>query len=126
MVKLSGAISFRAELSAPWAIASRDSRQALIAVPNSKHLVLFHVVAAGPQSIEYSARHGFNYVGLGSAAMIRGAAEAYRRVWNTHRQDPGRLNAHVLEPKVGVSRQVGVANTDAEALAAARPPGRDE
>ena len=72
-----------------------------------------------PASIEYAARHGFNYVGLGSSPMLRAAADAYRVAWQAHRNDPGRLNAHVLEPKIGVSRQVVVAPTDAEARAAA-------
>jgi alkanesulfonate monooxygenase SsuD/methylene tetrahydromethanopterin reductase-like flavin-dependent oxidoreductase (luciferase family) len=68
-----------------------------------------------PQSIEYAARHGFNYVGLGSAEMLRGAIEAYRSVWERHRDDPGRLNGHVAEPKLGVNRQIVVADSDADA-----------
>jgi len=73
-----------------------------------------------PQSIDYAARHGFNYVGLGSAEMLRAAVAAYRQVWSQHRDDPGRLNGHVAEPKLGVNRQLVVADTDAEAQAIAR------
>jgi len=50
--------------------------------------------------------------------------EAYWQTWKAHRQDPGRLNGHVAEPKVGVLRQVVVADTDDEALAATRSAHR--
>lgn len=78
-----------------------------------------------PDSIEYAARHGYNFVGLGPAALVRQQVETYRQTWAAHRQEPDRLNGHVAEPKVGVLRQVFVANTDAEALAAARPAHGD-
>jgi alkanesulfonate monooxygenase SsuD/methylene tetrahydromethanopterin reductase-like flavin-dependent oxidoreductase (luciferase family) len=73
-----------------------------------------------PESVVYAARHGYNFVGLGPAAYVRQLGEAYRQTWAAHQQDPGRLNAHVAAPKVGVLRQVVVAETDAEAQAAAQ------
>jgi alkanesulfonate monooxygenase SsuD/methylene tetrahydromethanopterin reductase-like flavin-dependent oxidoreductase (luciferase family) len=73
-----------------------------------------------PESVQYAARHGFNFVGLGPAAAVREHVDAYRRTWEVHRHDPGRLNGHVTAPKVGILRQVVVAETDEEALAAAR------
>ncbi len=72
-----------------------------------------------PDSIEYAARHGFNFAGLGPAAVVRQQAGLYRKTWTAHRQDSNRLNGHVAEPKVGVVRQVFVADTDDEALKAA-------
>ena len=50
---------------------------------------------------------------------------AYWRTWELHRRDPGRLNGHVATPKVGVMRQVVVAETDEEALAITRPAHAD-
>ncbi|HEX9640243.1 MAG TPA: LLM class flavin-dependent oxidoreductase [Candidatus Krumholzibacteria bacterium] len=74
-----------------------------------------------PESIEYAARNGYNFVGLGPAALLGQQARAYWQTWKAHRHDAGRLNAHVPEPKVGALRQVLVADSDDEAVAIARP-----
>ena len=73
-----------------------------------------------PESVAYAARHGYHFVGLGPAAYVRQLVETYWQTWTAHQQEPGRLNGHVAAPKVGVLRQVVVAETDAEALAAAQ------
>ncbi len=78
-----------------------------------------------PDSVQYAARHGFNFVGLGPAAAVRELVETYRRTWQAHRDDPGRLNAHVAEPRLGVVRQVVVAETDDAALAITRSAHND-
>ncbi|MBO0884972.1 MAG: LLM class flavin-dependent oxidoreductase, partial [Mycobacterium sp.] len=52
-----------------------------------------------PDSIHYAARHGFNYVALGPAALVRQNVETYWKTWNEHRQEPNRLNGHVAAPK---------------------------
>lgn len=66
-------------------------------------------------SIERIAAQGFNFVGLGPAPRVRTLVDEYWRVWHEHRADPGRLNAHVAEPQVGISRHLLVADTDVEA-----------
>src|SRR5262249_4939485 len=73
-----------------------------------------------PESVMYAARHGCHFVSLGPAAGMRQLVEVYWQTWEAHRQAPDRLNGHVTTPKVGVVRQVFVADTDAEALVAAR------
>ncbi len=73
-----------------------------------------------PESVQYAARHGFNFVGLGPAAAVRALADTYRQTWEPHRHEPGRLSGHVVAPKIGIVRQIVVADTDAEALALAR------
>ena len=73
--------------------------------------------AQSPESVEYIARHGFNFVRLGPAALARQPVAKYWQTWTTHREDPGRLNAHVESPRVGIVRQVVVADTDEEAVA---------
>jgi alkanesulfonate monooxygenase SsuD/methylene tetrahydromethanopterin reductase-like flavin-dependent oxidoreductase (luciferase family) len=73
-----------------------------------------------PESVAYAARHGFHFVGLGPAALVRQHVDAYWQTWAAHQHDPGRLNGHVATPKVGILRQVYVADTDEEALAATR------
>jgi alkanesulfonate monooxygenase SsuD/methylene tetrahydromethanopterin reductase-like flavin-dependent oxidoreductase (luciferase family) len=75
---------------------------------------------SNPESVPYAARHGYNFVGVGPAGPVGQQVQTYWRVWNDHRNDPGRLNGHVAEPKVGVVRQVVVADTDDEAQAAAQ------
>jgi alkanesulfonate monooxygenase SsuD/methylene tetrahydromethanopterin reductase-like flavin-dependent oxidoreductase (luciferase family) len=73
-----------------------------------------------PESVLYAARHGYNFVGLGPAAHVRQHVDMYWQTWEAHRQESGRLNGHVAAPKVGILRQVCVADTGDEALAAAR------
>ena len=73
-----------------------------------------------PESVAYAARHGFHFVSLGPAAHVRQHVDLYWQTWEAHRQEPGRLNGHVAAPKVGIVRQVVVADTDAEALALTR------
>jgi alkanesulfonate monooxygenase SsuD/methylene tetrahydromethanopterin reductase-like flavin-dependent oxidoreductase (luciferase family) len=73
-----------------------------------------------PESVRYAARHGYHFVGLGPAAEVRQLVEVYWQTWEAYRQAPDRLNGHVAVPKVGGVRQVFVADTEAEALAATR------
>ena len=73
-----------------------------------------------PESVMYAARHGYHFVSLGPAAGVRQQVDVYWQTWEAHRQAPDRLNGHVAAPKVGIVRQVFVADTDAEALAATR------
>jgi alkanesulfonate monooxygenase SsuD/methylene tetrahydromethanopterin reductase-like flavin-dependent oxidoreductase (luciferase family) len=78
-----------------------------------------------PESVMYAARHGYHFVSLGPAAGVRQLVDIYWQTWKVHRQAPDRLNGHVAAPKVGVVRQVFVADTDAEALATTRAAHRD-
>lgn len=73
-----------------------------------------------PESVLYAARHGYHFVSLGPAAFVRQQVDMYRQTWETYRQAPDRLNGHVAAPKIGIVRQVYLAETDAAALAAAR------
>jgi alkanesulfonate monooxygenase SsuD/methylene tetrahydromethanopterin reductase-like flavin-dependent oxidoreductase (luciferase family) len=73
-----------------------------------------------PASVEWAARHGLHLMGLGPAAAWGANVELYRRTWAEHRDDPGRYNAHVDEPRIGLNRQVIVAETDAGAVELAR------
>src|SRR5207253_1530231 len=47
-VRLSGAVFFRAEFSAPWRVRSESSeRLASLILPRAKHVALFHYIAEG-------------------------------------------------------------------------------
>src|SRR5437773_6997572 len=72
------------------------------------------------ESVQWAAAQGMHMVGLGPAAAYRPFVETYRAAWTAHRNDPGRLNAHVATPRIGINRQVVIADTDAEAEAIAR------
>ena len=78
-----------------------------------------------PESVVYAAKHGYNFVSLGAAAQLRQNIDLYWETWEAHKHDQGRLNGHVAEPKVGALRQVFVADTYEEALAAARSAHAD-
>jgi len=69
-----------------------------------------------PESMNYVAENGFNYVGLGPARMVRENVDKYWSIRNNATPESRRLNPHVSEPKVGVNRQVVIAETDAEAF----------
>jgi alkanesulfonate monooxygenase SsuD/methylene tetrahydromethanopterin reductase-like flavin-dependent oxidoreductase (luciferase family) len=72
-----------------------------------------------PDSIPWIAEQGLNT--LFAFLMTRTGAdpgeqvERYRRIFEEHRDDPTRLNAHVGQPLYGNIRHIVVADTDAEA-----------
>jgi alkanesulfonate monooxygenase SsuD/methylene tetrahydromethanopterin reductase-like flavin-dependent oxidoreductase (luciferase family) len=68
------------------------------------------------ESFPFMSQHGFNT--LVHRVTAEGAAELYaeyRTQLEEHRNDPGRINAHVPQPKMGLVRLVHVADTDDEA-----------
>lgn len=75
---------------------------------------------SNPDSVAWAAAHNTHLVGLGPAEAYRPFVDRYREVWPQHRNDPGRLNPHVATPRIGINRQVVVADTDAEAEAIVR------
>lgn len=73
-----------------------------------------------PDSVAYAARHGFHFASLGPVALLRQLTAAYRKTWAEHRDDTGRINGHVAEPRLAAMRQIFIAETDAEAMRIAR------
>src|SRR4029453_16117702 len=71
-------------------------------------------------SVPWAAAQGLHLVGLGPAEAYRPFVEKYRAVWSEHRHDARRLNPQVEAPRVGINRQVVVADTDEEAEKIAR------
>jgi len=67
-------------------------------------------------SMTWLAREGLStVVHYPLMPAIRELFDLYRRVWKEHRSDPGRLNAHVPDPKYGIARHVYVGETNAQA-----------
>lgn len=66
-------------------------------------------------SIEFTACHGYNTALIAKTADTRALFDQYREVWERHRNDPGRHNAHVSAPFLAKTQHIVVADTDAEA-----------
>jgi alkanesulfonate monooxygenase SsuD/methylene tetrahydromethanopterin reductase-like flavin-dependent oxidoreductase (luciferase family) len=68
-------------------------------------------------SITWLAEQGLNTIThYPPMTTMRELFDLYRRIWEEHRHNPGRMNAHVPAPKYGIVRHVYVAETDAQAL----------
>ena len=68
------------------------------------------------ESMEWLAREGFHtVVHYQSMPVIHELFALYRRLWNEHRNNAQRLNAHVTDPLYGISRHVYIGDTDAAA-----------
>ena len=67
------------------------------------------------ESIEFTARHGYHTAFLGKHADCKPQFERYRELWEQHRNDPGRHNAHVAAPFLARTQHLVIADTDAEA-----------
>jgi alkanesulfonate monooxygenase SsuD/methylene tetrahydromethanopterin reductase-like flavin-dependent oxidoreductase (luciferase family) len=72
-------------------------------------------------SITWLAQEGLNTIThYPPMTTMRELFDLYKRVWQEHKTNPERLNAHVPEPKYGIVRHVYVAETDAQALREAK------
>jgi alkanesulfonate monooxygenase SsuD/methylene tetrahydromethanopterin reductase-like flavin-dependent oxidoreductase (luciferase family) len=68
-------------------------------------------------SITWLAEQGLNTIThYPPMTIMRQLFDLYKTVWQEHKHNPNRLNAHVPEPKYGIVRHVYVADTDAQAL----------
>ena len=75
--------------------------------------------------VDYAAQHSFNFLSLGPPALITQLMAQYRQTWAANTGTPNRLNGHVAAPKLGAMRQIYIAETDAAALAVAKPAYAD-
>jgi alkanesulfonate monooxygenase SsuD/methylene tetrahydromethanopterin reductase-like flavin-dependent oxidoreductase (luciferase family) len=78
-----------------------------------------------PESAVKIARQGYNFVRLGPGVFARQPVADYWQTWAAHKDDPTRHNAHVAAPKVGIVRQIVVAETDDEAADLAKAAHAD-
>lgn len=75
--------------------------------------------------VDYAAQHSFNFLSLGPPALITQLMAQYRQTWAANAGTPNRLNGHVTAPKLGAMRQIYIDETDAAALAVAKPAYAD-
>ena len=71
--------------------------------------------SSNKESIEFTARHGYHTAFIGRHADCKPLFERYRELWQQHRNDPGRHNAHVATPFLARTQHLVIADTDAEA-----------
>ena len=71
--------------------------------------------SSNKESIEFTARHGYHTAFIGKHADCKPLFERYRELWEQHRNDPGRHNAHVATPFLARTQHLVIADTDAEA-----------
>ena len=67
------------------------------------------------ESIDFTARHGYHTALLAPMAECKPLFEQYREVWERHKNDAGRHNAHVAAPYLARTQHIVIAETDAEA-----------
>ena len=67
------------------------------------------------ESIEFTARHGYHTAFLGRLADCKPHFDRYREIWEQHKGDPERHNAHVAKPFLAKTQHMVIADTDAEA-----------
>lgn len=80
----------------------------------------FWYPSSSPETVPWLGRHGFNTAFNGPPAVVKQSVERYWEQWQAHRADADRLNGHVPRPRIGLTRQLVVAESDAEAEALAR------
>lgn len=76
--------------------------------------------ASNPESVVWCAKNGINMLHGGAAMAARTNFDLYFETWEQYRHDSGRINSNVSEPRVGLNRQVFVADSDEEAVRVAR------
>lgn len=67
------------------------------------------------ESIEFTARHGYHTAVLAPLKEVRPLFDQYREVWERHKNDAGRHNAHVGNPYLGKTQHLVIAENEAEA-----------
>ena len=71
--------------------------------------------SSNKEGIDFTARHGYHTAFIGKHADCKPLFERYREVWEKHRNDAGRHNAHVGSPFLARTQHLVIADTDAEA-----------
>jgi alkanesulfonate monooxygenase SsuD/methylene tetrahydromethanopterin reductase-like flavin-dependent oxidoreductase (luciferase family) len=66
-------------------------------------------------SIDFTARHGYHTALLGKLADARPLFDRYRELWEKHKSEPGRHNAHVAAPCLAKTQHLVIAEKADEA-----------
>jgi len=69
-------------------------------------------------SIEFTARHGYHTAIISSHAEARARFAQYREIWNRHKEDAGRHNAHVSFPFLARTQHLVIGDDEGQAVQA--------
>ena len=67
------------------------------------------------ESIAFTARHGYHTALMAKLADCKPLFDEYRELWQRHRNDAGRHNAHVAAPFLAKTQHLVIADTESEA-----------
>ena len=71
--------------------------------------------SSSKDSIDFTGRHGYHTAIISSHAEAKARFAQYREVWERHRNDPGRHNAHVARPFLARTQHLVIAEDAREA-----------
>jgi alkanesulfonate monooxygenase SsuD/methylene tetrahydromethanopterin reductase-like flavin-dependent oxidoreductase (luciferase family) len=74
--------------------------------------------SSSSDSIDFTARHGYHTAIISSHAEAKARFAQYRGLWEKHKNDPGRHNAHVARPFLARTQHLVIAESESEARAA--------
>jgi alkanesulfonate monooxygenase SsuD/methylene tetrahydromethanopterin reductase-like flavin-dependent oxidoreductase (luciferase family) len=74
--------------------------------------------SSSKDSIDFTARHGYHTAIISSHAEAKARFSQYRRLWEKHKNDPGRHNAHVARPFLARTQHLVIAESERQALEA--------
>lgn len=72
--------------------------------------------SSNKDSIEFTGRHGYHTAIISSPAEAKARFAQYREVWERHRSDPGRHNAHVARPFLARTQHLVISQNEREAI----------
>jgi alkanesulfonate monooxygenase SsuD/methylene tetrahydromethanopterin reductase-like flavin-dependent oxidoreductase (luciferase family) len=71
--------------------------------------------SSNKDSIDFTARHGYHTALLGKVGDAKPLFDRYRELWEKHRDDAGRHNAHVAAPYLAKTQHLVIAERAGEA-----------
>ena len=78
------------------------------------------MASTNPETVAWAAGHGMSLVGLGPGRRWKPLVDLYREAARSTDGGQPKLNGHVPDPRIGLSRQAVVAESDEAAVAIAR------
>lgn len=72
--------------------------------------------SSSKDSVDFTGRHGYHTAIISSHAEAKARFAQYREVWERHRNDPGRHNAHVARPFLARTQHLVISENEKEAV----------
>ena len=72
--------------------------------------------SSNKDSIDFTGRHGYHTAIISSHAEARARFAQYREVWEKHKSDPGRHNAHVARPFLARTQHLVISENEKDAM----------